>query len=41
MPAFARLRGILTSHTELARKLNELEKKYDKQFTVVIEAIVS
>lgn len=37
--AFIRLRQILASHVTLARKLNELEKKYDVQFKVVFEAI--
>jgi hypothetical protein len=39
MRAFVRLREIVTAHKELARKLEELEKKYDKQFAVVFEAI--
>jgi hypothetical protein len=39
MRAFVRLREILASHKDLARKLEELEKKYDKQFAVVFEAI--
>ena len=39
MRAFVRLRKILTSHVELARKLEALEKKYDSQFRVVFEAI--
>src|SRR5216117_207868 len=39
MRAFVRLRRMLESHTDLARKLNELEKKYDKQFKVVFQAI--
>jgi phage regulator Rha-like protein len=39
MRAFMRLRKILESHAELARKLEELEKKYDSQFRVVFEAI--
>jgi len=39
MRAFIRLRRILASHTELARKLDALEKKYDAQFKVVFEAI--
>ena len=39
MRAFVRLRKILASHSELARKLEELEKKYDSQFRVVFEAI--
>lgn len=37
--AFIRLRGMLTSHKELANRLDELEKKYDTQFKVVFEAI--
>jgi len=37
--AFVRLRQLLASHTELARKLDDLEKKYDKQFAIVFEAI--
>jgi phage regulator Rha-like protein len=39
MRAFLRLRGILATHTELGRRLNELEQKYDKQFRAVFEAI--
>jgi len=39
MRAFIRLRQILASHVELARKLDALEKKYDAQFKVVFEAI--
>jgi len=39
MRAFVRLRKILASHAELARKLEALEKKYDSQFKVVFEAI--
>ena len=39
MRAFVRLREILSSHKDLARKLEELEKKYDGQFKVVFEAI--
>jgi ORF6N domain len=39
MRAFVRLRRILASHAELARKLEDLEKKYDSQFRVVFEAI--
>lgn len=37
--AFVRLRGMLASHADLARKVDALEKKYDKQFAVVFEAI--
>lgn len=36
---FVRLREILGTHKDLARKLEELEKKYDKQFAVVFQAI--
>ena len=39
MRAFVRLRRILESHADLARKLNALEKKYDSQFRVVFDAI--
>ena len=39
MRAFTRLREILASHAELSRRLDELEKKYDKQFAVVFDAI--
>jgi hypothetical protein len=39
MRAFVRLRRILASHVQLARKLDSLEKKYDSQFKVVFEAI--
>jgi hypothetical protein len=37
--AFIRLRELLISHKELAKRLNELEAKYDKQFAAVFEAI--
>ena len=39
MRAFVRLREIVASHAELARKLEALEKKYDAQFKVVFDAI--
>jgi len=39
MRAFVRLRGMLVSHADLARKLDALEKKYDAQFRVVFDAI--
>jgi len=39
MRAFVKLRKILSSHVELARKLEALEKKYDSHFKVVFEAI--
>lgn len=39
MRAFVRLRRMLVSHADLARKLNELEKRYDSQFRIVFDAI--
>ena len=39
MRAFVRLREILATHKELARKLGELEQKYDAQFQAVFDAI--
>jgi hypothetical protein len=39
MRAFVRLRGILAAHKELAKKLAELEQKYDGQFRVVFDAL--
>lgn len=37
--AFVKLRKMLSSHVELRRKLEAMEKKYDKQFEVVFTAI--
>lgn len=37
--AFVRLRQMLTSNTALARKLDELEGKYNRQFKIVFDAI--
>jgi len=37
--AFIRLREAVGSHKDLARRLDELEKKYDTQFRVVFDAI--
>ena len=39
MRAFVRLRQMLSSNADLARKLATLEKKYDTQFKVVFDAI--
>jgi len=39
MRTFVRLREMLLSNADLARKLNALEKKYDAQFKVVFDAI--
>jgi hypothetical protein len=41
MRAFVQLRRMVTGHTELMRKINELEERYDKQFRVVFKAIRS
>jgi hypothetical protein len=37
--AFVRMRQMLASHADLARKIEALEKKYDAQFKVVFDAI--
>jgi phage regulator Rha-like protein len=37
--AFVRLRLLLASNAELARKLESLENKYDRQFKIVFDAI--
>ena len=37
--AFVKLRQMLSTHVELARKLKALEAKYDAQFKVVFDAI--
>jgi len=39
MRAFVKLRQLFVSNTELARRLDELESKYDKQFKIVFDAI--
>jgi len=39
MRAFVKLREMIASNKELARKLDALEKKYDAQFKVVFDAI--
>lgn len=39
MRTFARLRQILSTHADLARKLEELELKFDDQFRVVFDAL--
>jgi hypothetical protein len=36
--AFVRMREMLNAHAELARKVDEMEKKYDSQFKVVFDA---
>ena len=39
MRAFVRLRRLLSSHVDLARRLDALEAKYDSQFKAVFDAI--
>ena len=36
---FVKLRQLLASHSDIARKIEALEKKYDSQFAVVFKAI--
>jgi len=38
MRAFVRLRAAVVDHRDLARRLDELEAKYDQQFKVVFDA---
>lgn len=39
MRTFTKLRAILATHKDLARKIEELEMKYDSQFRMVFDAI--
>ena len=39
MRAFVRLRKMLATHADLAKKIELLESKYDRQFKVVFDAI--
>jgi hypothetical protein len=39
MRAFTQLRRMLLTNVGLRRKIEEMEKKYDKQFAIVFEAI--
>ena len=39
MRIFVRMREIFATHKDLARKIEELEQKYDNQFRVVFDAI--
>jgi hypothetical protein len=39
MRVFGRLRQLLASHSELLRRLDDMEKNYDHQFRVVFDAI--
>ena len=39
MRAFVRMRALIDGNRTLAKKINDLEQKYDKQFKVVFQAI--
>ena len=39
MRAFVRLRELLSTHKDLAKRLDELESRYDDQFKMVFDAI--
>jgi len=39
MRTFAKLREIISLNKDLARRLDDLEKKYDAQFKMVFDAI--
>ena len=39
MRVFVKLREMLAGHKDLARRLHDLERKYDTQFKVVFDAI--
>jgi hypothetical protein len=39
MRAFVQLRSMLLANAELRRKVEEMERKYDKQFAIVFKAI--
>ena len=39
MRAFVKLREMLSTHKDLKRKIESIEKKYDEQFQIVFEAI--
>ena len=41
MRAFVKLRRMIATHKDLARKLAEMEKKYDGQFKIVFDALRS
>ena len=39
MRTFTKLREMMATHSDLKRKIESMEKKYDKQFQIVFEAI--
>ena len=40
MRTFVKLREMLSTHKDLARKLADMEKKYDAQFKVVFDSAI-
>ena len=40
MRTFVRLRQLMSGNAELARKLAQLENRYDRQFKVVFDAMI-
>ena len=39
MRAFVKLREMMATHSDLKKKIESMEKKYDEQFQIVFEAI--
>ena len=39
MRAFAKIRQMISSHKDLQRKIDDMERKYDGQFKVVFDAL--
>ncbi len=39
MRTFAKIRELMLVHKDLRQKIEEMEKKYDRQFQIVFEAI--
>ncbi|MBN1384068.1 MAG: ORF6N domain-containing protein [Elusimicrobia bacterium] len=39
MRTFTKLRALLSTHKDLQKKIEEMEKKYDQQFKIVFDAI--
>lgn len=39
MRAFVRMREVMISHKDMARRINDMERKYDAQFKAVFDAI--
>ncbi len=39
MQAFVKMREAMIAHKDLSRRLNDMERKYDKQFRVIFDAL--